>query len=266
IFAAPSMTGAEKSHPDTGINSVQSYQLSKNPHFTLVVKESPDGNKYPELVLEKSLDREKQNSHHLILTAVDGGDPVRSGTAHIRVNVTDANDNPPVFTEEIYKVSVRENLLRGSLVLQVKATDQDEGVYAQITYSFSNVPDNARTLFYLDPEKGRITNTRILDFEDTHKYMLGVEARDGGGQSAHSKVQITILDENDNAPEVTFTSVNSPVAEDSVPGTVIALIKVRDQDTGENGEVTCHIQHKLPFKIAVSSNILGISPIFMIFK
>ncbi|XP_039339419.1 protocadherin gamma-B1-like [Mauremys reevesii] len=240
--------------PDVGVNSVQSYQLSKNPHFTLAVKESPDGNKYPELVLEKSLDREKQNSHHLILSAVDGGDPVRSGTAQIRVNVTDANDNPPVFTEEIYKVSVRENLPRGSLLLQVKAADKDEGLYGQITYAFSNIPDNARTLFYLDPEKGKITNTRILDFEDTHKYMLGVEARDGGGQSAHSKVQITILDENDNAPEVTFTSVSSPVAEDSVPGTVIALIKVRDQDTGENGEVTCHVQHKLPFKIAVSSN------------
>ncbi|XP_050819002.1 protocadherin gamma-B5-like isoform X9 [Gopherus flavomarginatus] len=240
--------------PDVGINSVQSYQLSKNPHFILSVKESPDGNKYPELVLEKSLDREKQNFHHLILTVVDGGDPVRSGTAHIRVNVTDANDNPPVFTEEIYKVSVRENLPRGSLVLQVKAMDQDEGLNAQITYSFSNIPDNARTLFYLDSETGRITNTRILDFEDTHKYMLGVEARDRGGQSAHSKVQITILDENDNAPEMTFTSVSSPVAEDSVAGTVIALIKVRDQDTGENGEVTCHIQHKLPFKIAVSSN------------
>ncbi|XP_065266023.1 protocadherin gamma-B5-like [Emys orbicularis] len=240
--------------PDTGINSVQNYQLSKNPHFTLAVKESPDGNKYPELVLEKSLDREKQNSHHLILSAVDGGDPVRSGTAQIRVNVTDANDNPPVFTEEIYRVSLRENLPRGSLVLQVKATDQDEGVHAQITYSFSNTPENARKVYHLDPENGSITSIGNLDFEDTHKYMLGVEARDGGGQSAHSKVQITILDENDNAPEVTFTSVSSPVAEDSVPGTVIALIKVRDQDTGENGEVTCHIQHKLPFKIAVSSN------------
>ncbi|XP_038268539.1 protocadherin gamma-B5-like isoform X17 [Dermochelys coriacea] len=240
--------------PDVVVNSVQSYQLSKNPHFTLAVKESPDGNKYPELMLEKSLDREKQNSHHLILTAVDGGDPVRSGTAYIRINVTDANDNPPVFSEEIYKVSLRENLPRGSLVLQVKAADQDEGLYAQITYSFSNIPDNARTLFFLDPEEGRITNTRILDFEDTHKYMLGVEARDGGGQSAHSKVQIEILDENDNAPELTFTSVSSPVAEDSVPGTVIALIKVRDQDTGENGEVSCHIQHNLPFKIVVSSN------------
>nr|XP_048717682.1 protocadherin gamma-B5-like isoform X31 [Caretta caretta] len=240
--------------PDVVVNSVQSYQLSKNPHFTLAVKESPDGNKYPELILEKSLDREKQNSQHLILTAVDGGDPVRSGTAYIRINVTDANDNPPVFSEEIYKVSLRENLPRGSLVLQVKAADQDEGLYAQITYSFSNIPDNARTLFFLDPEEGRITNTRILDFEDTHKYMLGVEARDGGGQSAHSKVQIEILDENDNAPELTFTSVSSPVAEDSVPGTVIALIKVRDQDTGENGEVSCHIQHNLPFKVVFSSN------------
>ncbi|XP_044883713.1 protocadherin gamma-B5-like isoform X9 [Mauremys mutica] len=240
--------------PDTGINSVQSYQLSKSPHFTLAVKESPDGNKYPELVLEKSLDREKQNSHHLILTAVDGGDPVRSGIAQIRVNVTDANDNPPVFTEEIYKVSVRENLPRGSLVLQVKAADKDEGLHSQITYAFSNTPENARKVYHLDPDNGRITNIGNLDFEDTHKYMLGVEARDGGGQTAQCKVQITILDENDNAPEVTFTSVSSPVAEDSVPGTVIALIKVRDQDTGENGEVTCHIQHKLPFKIAVSSN------------
>ncbi|KAM7162923.1 LOW QUALITY PROTEIN: uncharacterized protein RBU57_009885 [Macrochelys suwanniensis] len=238
--------------PDTGINSVQNYQLSKNPHFTLAVKEGQDGNKYPELVLEKSLDQEKQGSHHLILTAVDEGDPVKSGRAQIRVNVTDANDNPPVFTEEIYKVSLRENLPRGSLALQVKAADKDEGLHAQITYSFSNIPDNERTLFYLDPEEGRITNTRILDFEDTQKYMLGVEARDWSGQSAHLKVQITILEENDNVPEVTFTFVSSPVAEDSVPGTVIALIKVRDQDTGENGEVTCHVQ-KLPFKIAVSS-------------
>ncbi|XP_037763055.1 protocadherin gamma-B5 isoform X4 [Chelonia mydas] len=240
--------------PDTGINSVQSYQLSKNPHFTLAVKESPDGNKYPELMLEKSLDREEQNSHHLILTAVDGGDLVRSGTVQIRVNVTDANDNPPEFTQEIYKVSLRENLPKSSLVLQIKAIDKDEGLNSQITYSFSNTPENARKIYHLDPENGRITNIGNLDFEDTHKYMLGVEARDGGGQSAHSKVQIEILDENDNAPELTFTSVSSPVAEDSVPGTVIALIKVRDQDTGENGEVSCHIQHNLPFKVVVSSN------------
>ncbi|XP_067423041.1 protocadherin gamma-B5-like isoform X7 [Emydura macquarii macquarii] len=239
--------------PDTGINSLQNYQLSKNPHFTLAVKESTDGNKYPELVLEKSLDREKQSSHHLILTAVDGGDPVRSGTAQIRINVTDANDNPPVFTEEIYKVSLRENLPKGSLVLRVRATDKDEGLNAHITYSFSNTPENAPTVFHLEPENGRITNTGDIDFEQTNTYMLEVEARDGGGQAAHCKIQLEILDENDNAPEVTFTSVSSQIPEDSVPGTVIALLKAHDQDNGENGEVICYIPKSLPFTIVSSS-------------
>ncbi|XP_073212240.1 protocadherin gamma-B1-like isoform X26 [Lepidochelys kempii] len=240
--------------PDVGVNSLKSYQLSKNPHFILSVNESPDENKYAELILEKSLDREKQNSHHLILTAVDGGDPVRTGTVQIRINVTDANDSRPEFTKEIYKVSLRENLPNGSLVVQVKATDQDEGLNAQITYIFSNIKENALKLFHLDPASGRITNTGILDFEKTNTYTIRIEARDGGGQSAHCKVQIEILDENDNAPEVTFTSVSSPIPEDSVPGTVTALIKAYDRDAGENGDVTCHLQHNLPFKLVSSSN------------
>uniref|UniRef100_A0A8C8VFZ2 Cadherin domain-containing protein n=1 Tax=Pelusios castaneus TaxID=367368 RepID=A0A8C8VFZ2_9SAUR len=240
--------------PAERLLSRTNYQLSKNPHFSLDVKESPDGNKYPELILENHLDRENQSSHHLILTAVDGGNPVRSGTVQIRISVTDANDNPPVFTEEIYKVSLRENLPKGSLVMQVKATDKDDGLNAQITYSFRNTPDDVRKIYNLDSENGRITNVRNLDFEDTHKYMLVVEARDGGGQTAQCKVQIAILDENDNAPEMKFTSVFSPIPEDSPPGTVIALIKVHDEDTRENGEVECQIEHNLPFKTAASSN------------
>ncbi|XP_044883732.1 protocadherin gamma-B1-like isoform X27 [Mauremys mutica] len=240
--------------PDVGVNSLKSYQLTKNPHFILSVNESPDENKYAELILEKPLDREKQNSHHLILTAVDGGDPVRTGTVQIRINVIDTNDNRPEFAEEIYKVSLKENLPNGSLVVQVKATDQDEGLNGQITYIFSNIKENAHKLFHLDPVNGRITNMGILDFEKTNTYTIRIEARDGGGQSAHCKVQIEILDENDNVPEVTFTSIFSPIPEDSVPGTVTALIKAYDRDAGENGDVTCHLQHNLPFKIVSSSN------------
>ncbi|KFZ47431.1 Protocadherin gamma-B5, partial [Antrostomus carolinensis] len=75
--------------PDIGVNSLKSYQLTTNPLFSLEVKERPDGTKQPELVLEKSLDREKQINHHLILTAVDGGNPVRSGTTQVKINVTD---------------------------------------------------------------------------------------------------------------------------------------------------------------------------------
>nr|XP_006120762.1 protocadherin gamma-B6-like [Pelodiscus sinensis] len=240
--------------PDVGTNSLQSYRLSSNPYFGLEVKENPDGNKYAELVLQKPLDREKDRSLHLVLASVDGGAPVKTGTVEININITDANDNPPMFPEKLYKVSVRENLPKGTLVLQVKATDADEGTNAQITYYLSNLPQSAQRLFALDPGNGRITTQGTLDFEEKSSYTIGVEARDGGGLTGHCKVQIEILDENDNAPEVTLTSVSSPVPEDSVPGTVIALIKARDPDDGGNEEVTCRIQDNLPFKIVSSSS------------
>ncbi|CAM5133714.1 unnamed protein product [Eretmochelys imbricata] len=239
--------------PDVGLNSLQNYRLSPNQYFILAVKENADGNKYAELVLDRPLDREHQTSHILILTAVDGGDPVRTGTAQINIKITDANDNPPIFTEENYKVRVSENLAKGSVVVQVKAMDKDEGLYGEISYSFSNAPRNVLQLFKIDHENGVITNTDILDFEETNKYMMGIEARDGGDLTGHCKVQIEIIDENDNAPEVTLTSVSSPIPEDSVAGTVIALIRARDRDAGENGKITCHLQHDLPFKILSSS-------------
>ncbi|XP_053893414.1 protocadherin gamma-B5-like [Malaclemys terrapin pileata] len=240
--------------PDVGINAVQNYQLSQNQYFVLSVKMSTNGNKYAELVLGKHLDREKQSYHHLMFTAVDGGDPVRTGTVQIRINVTDANDNPPVFTEEIYKVSLSENLPQDFLVLQVKATDKDEGLYAKIVYSFSNIPDSISKLFKMDPDNGEIITKWNLDYEMANNFLLDVEATDGGGLTAHCKLQIEILDENDNAPEITLTSVSSLAPEDSLAGTVIALINVIDQDSAENGKVMCHLDEKLPFKILSSSN------------
>ncbi|XP_067423497.1 protocadherin gamma-B5-like [Emydura macquarii macquarii] len=240
--------------PDVGMNSLQSYQLSPNQYFTLEVKESQDGNKYADLVLQKPLDRESQRSLHLTLTAVDGGEPQRTGTAQVWINVTDANDNPPVFTQGIYKVSVRENAPKGSLVLQVKASDNDEGSNARISYVFSDIPEKARQKFSLDPETGKITVNEPLDFEETRDYRLVVEAKDGGGLVTHCKVEIRVLDENDNAPEVTVTSVSNPIPEDSLPGTVIALINIIDQDSGDNGMVSCHLQDDLPFEIVSSSN------------
>uniref|UniRef100_A0A8D0HLL9 Cadherin domain-containing protein n=1 Tax=Sphenodon punctatus TaxID=8508 RepID=A0A8D0HLL9_SPHPU len=240
--------------PDSGTNSLQTYHLSKNPFFILELKKTPDSKKQAELVLEKNLDREMQNSHDLVLTAMDGGDPARTGTIQIRINVTDANDNPPVFSEEIYRVCLKENLPAGSLVVQVKATDKDDGMYGEITYSFSTMPETGQRVFHLDPQNGKVTITGTLDFEESDKYTLGVEARDGGGLVGHCKIQAEILDENDNAPEVTILSFVSPIPENSEPGTVTALIKTQDRDSGENGEITCHILHSLPFKIVSSSN------------
>ncbi|KAM7162926.1 LOW QUALITY PROTEIN: protocadherin gamma-B5-like, partial [Macrochelys suwanniensis] len=240
--------------PDVRINSLQSYQLSKNPYFILSLKEIPDGIKHAEIILEKPLDREQQSSHHLILMAVNGGDRFRMRIVTINFKISDANDNPPIFTEDIYKVSLRENLPKGSFVLQVKAIDKDEGLNAKITYTFSDIQETGCQLFSLDPETGDITSAELFNFEKKNKYILGIEARDSGDLIGHCKVKIKIINENNNATELTLTSMSSPVSEDSVPRTVIALIKAYDRDASENGDVTSHLQHNLHFKIVSSSN------------
>ncbi|XP_045407003.1 protocadherin gamma-B2 isoform X12 [Lemur catta] len=238
---------------DVGPNSLQRYHLNDNEYFDLAEKQTPDGRKYPELILKHSLDREEHNFHQLVLTAVDGGDPPQSGTTQIRIQVTDANDNPPVFSHDVYRVTLREDVPPGFSVLRVMATDLDEGSNAEITYSFHNVDEQVGHLFNLDKTTGEITTKNALDFEVANSYTLSVEAKDPGDLAAHCSIQIEIIDENDCAPEVIVTSVFTPLPEDSPPGTVIALIKTRDRDSGENGEVYCRILGNAKFVLKSSS-------------
>ncbi|XP_014649357.1 PREDICTED: protocadherin gamma-A4-like, partial [Ceratotherium simum simum] len=235
--------------PDVGVNSLQGYQLSSNIHFSLDVQSGADGIKYPELVLERALDREEEALHHLVLTAFDGGDRVHSGTARVHITLVDTNDNAPVFTQPEYHVSVRENLPVGSPVLTVKATDPDEGANGEVTYSFRKVRDKVSQLFQLNSLTGDITILGNLDYEYSGFYDIDVEAHDGPGLRARSKVLVTVLDVNDNAPEVTVTFLTSSIQETSSPGTVIALFNVHDNDSGENGIVTCSIPGNLPLKL-----------------
>ncbi|XP_008064547.1 protocadherin gamma-A1 [Carlito syrichta] len=234
---------------DVGMNSLQSYQLSSNPHFSLAVQEGADGPQHPEMVLQSPLDREEEAVHHLILTASDGGHPVRSGTLQICVQVVDANDNPPAFTQAQYHMSVPENVPLGTRLLTVNATDPDEGANGEVTYSFHNIDHRMAHIFHLDSYTGEISNKEPLDFEEYKTYSMEVQAHDGAGLMARTKVLVEILDVNDNAPEVTITSVNTEVPENFPPGAIIALISVHDQDSGENGHTACFIPGNLPFKL-----------------
>nr|KAF6448296.1 hypothetical protein HJG63_014988 [Rousettus aegyptiacus] len=236
---------------DIGTNSLQNYQLSPNDHFILVNKEKLDGSKYPELVLKMPLDREEQKSYHLTLTASDCGDPPLSSTAQIQILVSDANDNPPVFSQELYRVSLLENVSPGTTVLQVMATDQDEGVNAEITFSFTE--SGQITQFDLNSDTGEITIRNTLDFEKIKEYSIVLEARDGGGMIAQCTVEIEVLDVNDNVPEVIFQSLPGLIMEDTRIGTYIALLKIRDEDSGHNGEVICKLEGDVPFKLLTSS-------------
>ncbi|XP_070374169.1 protocadherin gamma-A11 isoform X7 [Equus asinus] len=235
--------------PDVGINSLQRYQLNSNSYFSLQVRGGTDGAKNPELVLEGSLDREKQAAHHLLLTALDGGDPIRQGAVPIRVVVLDVNDHIPKFTQSVYRVSVPENLSSGTRVLMVNATDPDEGINGEVVYSFRNMESKASEIFQLDPRTGEVLIRGSLDFEKYRFYEMEIQGQDGGGLSTSAKMLITIVDVNDNAPEITITSSTNSVLENSPPGTVISLLNVQDQDSGENGQVSCFIPNNLPFKL-----------------
>ncbi|XP_015428084.1 PREDICTED: protocadherin gamma-A6-like [Myotis davidii] len=242
----------EVSDPDVGVNSLQGFRLSGSSHFSVDVSSETDGPRYPELVLEHALDREGESIHHLVLTAMDGGDPVRSGIARILVTVLDANDNPPVFTRPVYLVSVPENLPIGTPLLSVNATDQDEGVHAEVTYSFVRITEKVSKIFCLNVFTGEISISANLDYEDSSFYELEVEARDQPGLQGRAKVLITVLDVNDNVPEVVVTSGGKSVVESTPPGTVIALFQVYDRDSGLNGLVTCSISKSLPFELEKS--------------
>ncbi|NWV44384.1 PCDGE protein, partial [Grantiella picta] len=232
---------------DVGSNSLLTYQLTSNPSFSLSMKEKPGGKKQPELVLERTLDREKQSLFQLILTAVDGGDPARSGTVQVRVNVTDANDNPPMFS--------KSNLPVGSLVLRVQATDADTGSNGRVSYSFGSVPDAVRELFAIDSESGEVRTLSPLDFEEKNKYIFSLEATDGGGLTDHSEVQIHIIDENDNAPEITILSLSSPLkmSEMTALGSLFLLPEAHDPDTGRNSLQSYELSGDEHFSLAVQS-------------
>ncbi|XP_040200849.1 protocadherin gamma-B1-like isoform X27 [Rana temporaria] len=240
--------------PDLGTNSVQTYTLTSSEYFSLGEKHTNDGIMYPEIILEKPLDRERQSSYEFILTAFDGGLPPKSGTAIIKIDVQDVNDNYPVFSQDKYNILLHENAPLDFVVISLNATDNDEGSNSQITYAFSHISEKAQQIFSIDSLNGDIKISGTLDYETSESYEMTVEAKDGGGHVTHCKISIQVIDINDNVPLITVTSLSSTIPEDSPPGTVIALIKVQDLDSGMNGEVSCQSSNTLFFQLIPTSS------------
>nr|XP_040030871.1 protocadherin gamma-A5-like isoform X11 [Gasterosteus aculeatus aculeatus] len=237
---------------DVGKNALQDYILSPNNNFILKQHANPDGSKYVEMVLQKPLDRERHPHLSLKLIAVDGGTPQRSGTVNIDITVLDVNDNAPVFNQSVYKASVMENTIKGTSIITVNATDADSGSNGIITYSLSKTKGNAGNGFSIDESTGTVSVSGEIDYEKDRKYEVRVEAKDQGGLTGTSKITIDVLDINDNAPVINIMSFSSPISEDAIPGTTVAILNIKDADSEKNGQIQCSIDGKLPFKIESS--------------
>lgn len=204
------------------------------------------------MVLNKELDREQQGEVTLILTASDGGTPPRSGSIAIHVTILDANDNAPVFSQDIYEASLPENSPLDTVVVKVTATDIDEGPNGEVVYEFSRLSSKARSAFSLDAVTGEIRVIGPIDFEEDTKFEILVEGKDAFGLSSDTKVIIDIIDVNDNSPVVFIKSLNNPIPENAPLGTEVGIINVQDVDSEKNGQVRCLIQHDVPFQLLPS--------------
>ncbi|XP_057205191.1 protocadherin alpha-8-like [Triplophysa rosa] len=237
---------------DVGKNSINTYKLISNEYFSLAVHKGGEQGVSAELVLQKALDREKQSVMQLTLTAVDGGTPSKTGTSLIIIKVLDINDNIPVFSKPLYKTTVFENVVAGTTIVVLNATDIDEGLNSDIVYSLiKRDQSKILQLFEIDPNSGAIIVKGNIDFEENNAFEIRAQASDKGHppMSAQCKVLVEVLDINDNKPEITVTSLLSPVKEDASIGTAIALVSVIDGDGGKNGMVNCAVSNKVPFKL-----------------
>ncbi len=242
------------SDPDNGVNSVRLYKLSQNEHFDLEIRDRGE-DKLPFLVLQKPLDREKDAEHNLILTAIDGGNPQRSGTLNITILVLDVNDNRPVFSQDVYSTTLHESVQIGTLVMKILASDSDDGSNGEVSYTFGGANNhNMFNIFSLDRLTGEIRVIGDVDFETNNVFKLDIQASDNGQPplTTDCRVIIKILDINDNKPTIEVTSLSKIVSEDSKPGTVISLISVTDRDTGVNGKVVCSLSENVPFELKQS--------------
>ncbi|XP_044732152.1 cadherin-related tumor suppressor [Chrysoperla carnea] len=187
------------------------------------------------LQLKDTLDRETQDTYKL---RVRVSDTLQYTDTIVIVMVTDTNDNPPVFSENAYSFDIPEDSVRGARVGQIIATDPDQGVNSQLTYTV--ISDWANDVFSLNPQTGIFTLTARLDYEEVQHYILVVQAQDSGTPSLSSTLTVycNVVDLNDNAPIFDPMSYSNEIYENVTIGTSVVTVSATDLDSGDNGKIT----------------------------
>uniref|UniRef100_A0A670IKM5 Cadherin domain-containing protein n=1 Tax=Podarcis muralis TaxID=64176 RepID=A0A670IKM5_PODMU len=245
--------------PEVSVISITSPLAEDSPLETLVAlfsvtdRDSGDNGRtmcsvetnLPFLVVQSSLDREKVSEYNITITAVDQGSPRLTSTRIINVQISDINDNPPVFEKSSCEMQIRENNIPGLLIGSVRAADLDTEKNAKVTYSLlpGKVTDGlVASYISVNSESGNLYALRSLDYEQIKDFKVTVRATDGGSPPLSSEVtvRVVILDENDNAPFFLYPLQNSTspcnelVPKSVEAGYLVTKVVAVDGDSGQN--------------------------------
>ena len=225
--------------PDLGINTTQRYEITEgnvNNAFRLRSKRASNGILYLDLEVNGVLDYEKTPFYMLVIKAYDGGSPPKWGSMKVNITIIDTNDNQPIFNQSRYFARVYENATVGTSVIQVQATDRDNGENGKLRYHIDQGRSEAENRFEVNPETGIVFVNKPLDYEKKNSYEVIVVAKDNGTQPLQTTaiVSISVLDINDNEPKIDLIFLTKDgtdtISENSKPGDYVARISVSDPD------------------------------------
>uniref|UniRef100_A0A3Q1EDN5 Protocadherin-16 n=1 Tax=Acanthochromis polyacanthus TaxID=80966 RepID=A0A3Q1EDN5_9TELE len=245
-FSLEPATDADKDQLTTQGYAIREGNVGQT--FTLETKRAANKVLYLDLVVSGLLDREKRSSYTLVIEAFDGGSPRRMGSMTLEVTVTDINDHAPAFNQSRYHAIISESLPQGSSILQVFATDEDEGDNGLVLYEINRRQSDPDRYFVIDLKSGVITLNRPLDYELKRVHELVVQARDNAShpEVTNAFVTIHVRDYNDNQPTMTIIFLSedgSPrISEGAQPGQYVARISVTDPDYGEYANVNVSLE------------------------
>lgn len=236
------------------LNSQITYQLKKNKDepFTLAVSKTVHGMSELSIILGDSLDREVKDSYDIQVIAKDGGLPPKQSVLDVHISVTDVNDNTPIFTQNVYNVSISYEHDVSIPVAVLSARDLDSGSNGKISYHFSSkTSDRTRNRFRIEKATGKVFLQKPFTSQQKQVYELYVKASDGASPPASSIAQllVNVISEQNNVPtiDVNFVSASmdntAAISENVAVGSFIAYVMVTDPDFGPNGEVSCRLHH-----------------------
>ncbi|XP_014894869.1 protein dachsous-like [Poecilia latipinna] len=241
VFASSSVSKSVPEDTEVGSNITEVAATDKDSGFNQEIRYSlrgGDGRFFIDPVsgmvsLAAALDRETTAAYELLVVAEDQGRPARSATATLAIQVTDANDNTPRFSQPEYQVEVSETEAVGTSLLTLSAEDPDEGANGRVTYSISEQsPSSEPAVFQLDASSGILSLVQPLNYSEVKEFTLSVQASDGGSPSlvGNGSVVVKVKDVNNNPPKFSKERYDVAISENLASGASILTLEVTDVD------------------------------------